>query len=36
MYRKYSIVERLASSVSQYESYCDQVYPYTPISHGLM
>ena len=31
MYRKYRIVECIASSVSQYESYRDQVYRYTPI-----
>ena len=31
MYRKYRIVESIASSVSQYESYRDQVYCYTPI-----
>ena len=30
MYRKYRIVEGIASSVSQYESYRDQVYRYTP------
>ena len=30
MYRKYRIVECIASSVSQYESYRDQVYRYTP------
>ena len=30
MYRKYDIVENIASSVSQYESYRDQVYRYTP------
>ena len=30
MYRKYRIVESIASSVSQYESYRDQVYRYTP------
>ena len=30
MYRKYSIVQSIASSVSQYESYHDQVYCYTP------
>ena len=30
MYRKYRIVESIASSVSQYESYRDQVYHYTP------
>ena len=32
MYRKYRIVECIASSVLQYESYRDQVYRYTPIS----
>ena len=32
MYRKYRIVESIASSVSQYESYRDQVYRYTPIN----
>ena len=31
MYRKYRIVECIARSVSQYESYRDQVYRYTPI-----
>ena len=31
MYRKYRIVESIANSVSQYESYRDQVYRYTPI-----
>ena len=30
MYRKYRIVESIVSSVSQYESYRDQVYRYTP------
>ena len=30
MYRKYRIAENIASSVSQYESYRDQVYRYTP------
>ena len=30
MYCKYRIVESIASSVSQYESYRDQVYRYTP------
>ena len=30
MYRKYRIVESIASSVSQYESYRDLVYRYTP------
>ena len=30
MYRKYRIVESIANSVSQYESYRDQVYRYTP------
>ena len=30
MYHKYRIVECIASSVSQYESYRDQVYRYTP------
>ena len=30
MYRKYRIVESITSSVSQYESYRDQVYCYTP------
>ena len=30
MYRKYRIVQSIASSVSQYESYRDQVYRYTP------
>ena len=33
MYRKYRIVENIASSVSQYESYRDQVYRYTPSSN---
>ena len=32
MYRKYRIVECIASSVSQYESYRDHVYRYTPTS----
>ena len=32
MYRKYRIVDNIASSVSQYESYRDQVYRYTPTS----
>ena len=32
MYRKYRIVNSIASSVSQYESYRDQVYPYTTIT----
>ena len=32
MYRKYRIVECIASSVSQYESYRDQVYRYTPTN----
>ena len=35
MYRKYRIVECIASSVSQYESYRDQVYRYTPKSNNL-
>ena len=30
MYCKYCTVENIASSVSQYESYRDQVYRYTP------
>ena len=30
MCRKYRIIESIASSVSQYESYHDQVYCYTP------
>ena len=30
MYRKYRIVESIANSVSQYETYRDQVYRYTP------
>ena len=30
MYRKYRIVESIANSVSQYESYRDHVYRYTP------
>ena len=30
MYRKYRILESIASSVSQCESYRDQVYRYTP------
>ena len=30
MYCIYRIVESIASSVSQYESYRDQVYRYTP------
>ena len=33
MYRKYRIVESIANSVSQYESYRDRVYPYTPTVH---
>ena len=32
MYCKYRIVESIANSVSQYESYRDQVYRYTPSS----
>ena len=38
MYRKYRIVESIASSVSQYESYHDQVYRYTPsiLTEDLM
>ena len=32
MYRKYRIVESIASSVSQYELYHEQVYRYTPIA----
>ena len=35
MYRKYRIVESIANSVSQYESYRDQVYRYTPNQHWL-
>ena len=35
MYLKYRIVENIASSVSQYESYRDQVYRYTPSSLHL-
>ena len=35
MYRKYRIVESIASNVSQYESYRDQVYRYTPICHDI-
>ena len=31
MYLKYRIVECITSSVSQYESYRDQVYRYTPM-----
>ena len=34
MYRKYRIVEGIASSVPQYESYRDQVYRYTPSCEG--
>ena len=34
MYRKYRIVESIESSVSQYKSYRDQVYRYTPIRSG--
>ena len=34
MYRKYRIVESIASSVSQYESYRDQVYRYTPNEYS--
>ena len=34
MYRKYRIVESIASSVSQYESYRDQVYRYTPTNES--
>ena len=30
MYRKYRIVESIASSVLQYEPYREQVYRYTP------
>ena len=30
MYHKYRIAESIASSVSQYESYRNQVYRYTP------
>ena len=30
MYRKYRIVESILSNVSQYKSYRDQVYHYTP------
>ena len=36
MYRKYRIVESIASSVSQYESYRDQVYRYTPSRVALI
>ena len=39
MYRKYRILECIASSVSQYESYRDQVYRYTlnlyDINHDI-
>ena len=35
MYRKYRIVDSIASSVSQYESYRDQVYRYTPTSESI-
>ena len=35
MYRKYRIVENIASSVSQYESYRDQVYRYTPTKGAI-
>ena len=35
MYRKYRIVESIASSVLQYESYRDQVYRYTPTKKVL-
>ena len=34
MYRKYRIVESNACSVSQYESYRDQVYRYTPTAEN--
>ena len=34
MYRKYLIMESIASIVSQYESYCDQVYHYTPSQYS--
>ena len=30
MYHKYRIVESIGGSVSQYKSYRDQVYRYTP------
>ena len=33
MYHKYRIIASIASSVSQYESYRDQVYRYTPIDN---
>ena len=36
MYRKYRIMESIASSVSQYESYHDQVYRYTPSNQYLV
>ena len=35
MYRKYRIVESIASCVSQYESYRDQVYRYTPSKNWV-
>ena len=35
MYCKYRIVESIASSVSQYESYRDQVYRYTPNNERI-
>ena len=35
MYRKYRIVESITSSVSQYESYHDQVYRYTPTEYSV-
>ena len=36
MYREYRIVENIASSVSQYELYRDQVYRYTPRECSLI
>ena len=36
IYCKYCIVDSIASSVLQYESYHDQVYQYTPNTHTLI
>ena len=36
MNRKYSIVESIESSVSQYESYRDWMYHYTPNQKATM
>ena len=35
MYRKYRIAESITSSVSQYESYLDQIDRYTPTVHDI-